>query len=368
MRVAILADPIDNQKAGIHHYTRELVSNLGKLKTDVEYFAITENKHQFIGNIQNICVINRKMPGYKAFRMFVLIPLLIRKLNVDIVVEPAHFGPFNLPRRVKRVTVIHDLTPILFPQYHLFHSSLLQRMFLGRILSKASLIIANSKYTVKDILKVYPNSKGKVSHIYLGKDEIFKPQINVKKVLDKYEIPHKYFLFVGTIEPRKNILALLKAFTILKDKSKAEYISLIIIGQKGWKCEDIFQSIDNHQYKNDIILPGYVDRDDLPAIYSGAIACVQPSYYEGFGMTVVEALSCGTPCIVSDISSLPEIGGEAVLLFDPKSPDQLYSQMKLILDDPQLSDSLKQKALKRSSNFDWNKHVVEFDKLMKKLL
>ncbi len=365
MRVAILADPIDNQKAGIHHYTRELVYNLGMLKTDVEYLVITEQQHQFSGSIKNICVKSWKMPGYKAFRIFVLIPWILRKLRVDIVVEPAHFGPFNLPRKVKRVTVIHDLTAILFPQYHLYHSSLLQKIFLKSILSKANHIITNSKYTSQDILKVYPNTKGKISHIYLGKDEIFKPQINVQEVHEKYGISKKYFLFVGTIEPRKNLVTLLNAFAILKDDINGNGISLVIIGQKGWKYAEVFESIENHKYKDDIILPGYINREDLPAIYTGATACVQPSFYEGFGMTVVEALSCGTPCIVSDVSSLPEIGGEAVLLFDPENPDQLFSQMKLILNEPKLLDDLKQKGLQRSSIFDWNKHVIEFDKLMK---
>ncbi len=153
MRVAILADPIDNQKAGIHYYTKELISHLGSVDGDIEYISISQHLHPEIRNIKQVVVNNHKrIPGYKAYRMFVKIPWMLRKLKADIVVEPAHFGPFNLPKTIKRVTVIHDLTPILFPQDHIFHSQLLQRIFLKSILNRAALIITNSRYTKDDVI------------------------------------------------------------------------------------------------------------------------------------------------------------------------------------------------------------------------
>lgn len=369
MRIAILADPIDNQKAGIHYYTRELLLHLGLIDSEIEYISISQQHHPEIQNIRQISVKPYGyIPGYKAYRMFVKIPLLLRKLGVDAVVEPAHFGPFNLPKKIKRVTVIHDLTPILFPEYHVYHSQLLQKIFLKSILRRAGMILTNSNYTRDDILKVYPFTAGRVHPIYLGKDAQFVPQSETEAVLQKYGIVQPYFLFVGTIEPRKNLEVLLQAFAQLKENYHHDNLSLVIVGQKGWKYKAVFDRIAQHPFKKDIKLPGYVERKEQPAFYSGAIACIQPSKYEGFGLPVVEAMSCGTPCIVSDISSLPEIGGEGVLRFDPENASELEQQMQQLLTKEELHKDLAAKALKRGAAFDWFSHAREFDRLMKQLI
>jgi len=165
MRIVILADPLDNQQAGIHSYTRNLISHLANADPGGKFFIIRRKKDSLFPVERQIIVKNYAFPGYAAFRMFVLIPYKLRKMKADVVVEPAHFGPFNLPDRIKRVTVIHDLTPILFPKLHRFHSQLLQRIFLTGILRRASLIITNSANTSKDLNEYYPPSAGKTVHL-----------------------------------------------------------------------------------------------------------------------------------------------------------------------------------------------------------
>ncbi len=368
MKVAIIADPIDNQKAGIHYYTKNLIENLGTIDSDIEYFAILQKPHPEIKNInQQVLKPRPYIPVYKACRIFYEIPVMLKKLNVDIAVEPAHFGPFNLPENIKKVTVIHDLTPILYPQYHVFHSQLLQRIFLKGLLKKADLIITNSEYTSRDVNKVYPFTKNKTEFIHLGKDEKINQTHETSDILNKYGIKTPYLLFVGTIEPRKNLDLLLKAFESIKNEGFPN-LKLVIVGQKGWKSRSFFQLLEKHPYRDNIILPGYVDRKDLSAIYSAAYAYIQASKYEGFGLPVVEAMSCGTPCIVSDVSSLPEIGGDTVLTFNCDSASDLESRIKDLLHNPEMRNELGKKSLQRSKQFSWEAHAKRFDQLMKKLI
>ncbi len=354
MRIAILADPVDEQYAGPHMYAKELIAALKETDSTIEFVFVHSKPNPFFDGTEHYVVpYPIKFGGYPSFRLFVLIPRLLRKLKVDAVWELAHFGPFNLPKSIKRITTIHDLTPILFPQWHTFLGSFLQKLFLPRILRQADMIISVSKATENDLYKVYPFTKGKVHTILLGKSEIFKPTKDIS-VLERYQITKPYFLRVGTLEPRKNTLALLEAYDQFRSTGPA--YQLVIVGKKGWKYESIVERIEQSPYKADIVQTSYVARDDLPALYSQAFALVFPSFYEGFGMPVLEAMACGTPCIVSNTSSLPEVGGDAVLYIDPQDPVTICQAMKSLVEDPQLYVRLQQTVLQRAALFSWSSY------------
>jgi glycosyltransferase involved in cell wall biosynthesis len=363
VRVAILADSLTNQRAGVHHYTKGLINALEQLDSEIEYIIITERKLEFINNFQQVVIRNYNFIGYRALRMFFIIPWIIRKLNVNLVVEPAHFGPFNLPKTVKRITIIHDLTPILFPHYHPFHSQILQRLFLKHILRKADYIVTNSKYTMQDIVKKYSFTKEKISFIYLGYDSIFSPQENNSEILSSYGIQNDFFLFVGTIEPRKNLNTLITAFSLYKDETQKE-TKLVIIGQIGWKSNELLMEINSNPLKDEIFILGYVPSEHMPAFYSAALVNIMPSFYEGFGMTILESFACGTPCIVSNVSSLPEVSGDASLTFDPNDAIDLKHKMRLITEDEKLLVDLKLKSLERAKYFSWKDHGRDFNQII----
>lgn len=368
MRIAILADPIDNQQAGIHYYTREFLTHLGKITTKNEYMAIRMSTAPQISGIENIVVRNYpKIPGYKAYRMFLSLPRKLSRMNVDAVVEPAHFGPFNLPSRIKRVTVIHDLTPIKYPHFHRFHSQLLQRVFLKGILKRANLIIANSRSTLNDVIQYLPSANDKTEYIYLGKDPIFKRTLNDELIEEKYDLHQPYCLYIGTIEPRKNLLTLLKAFEVLKQEHNST-LELVIGGQSGWKSKNFFMELDKHPFRKDIRLLGYIQREDMPSIYSHARVFIFPSLYEGFGMPVLEAMSCGTPCIVADNSSLPEVGGLASDTFDTKDFNSLAALIHRYENDHTYRDDRSSLAITQAKQFSWDNYAREFDLLMTNLL
>jgi glycosyltransferase involved in cell wall biosynthesis len=363
MRVAILADSLTNQRAGVHYYTKGLINSLEQLDSKIEYIIITERKQKYIKNCKQVVIRNYNFIAYRALRMFFIIPWMIRKLKVDLVVEPTHFGPFNLSKKVKRITIIHDLTPIFFPHYHPFLSQLLQRLFLKRILRKADYIVTNSKYTMSDIVKKYSFTKEKVSFIHLGYDSIFKPQENNKEVLSSYGIVNDFFLFVGTIEPRKNLGTLIRAFSLYKEETKKD-TKLVIIGQIGWRSNELLKEIDLHPLKDEIFILGYVPSKHLPAFYSAAQVTIMPSFYEGFGMTIVESFACGTPCIVSNISSLPEVGGDASLSFDPNDALDLKQKMRLITENEELLVNLRLKSLQRAKSFSWDDYANDFNQIV----
>ena len=365
MRIIILADPLDNQRAGIHYYTRNLIMALSDLDDKAEYFIIRQKRDDSFPAGRQLVVRNYCFPGYAALRMFFLIPRKIKKLNADVVVEPAHFGPFNLPGKIKRVTVIHDLTPILFPGLHRFHSQLLQRIFLKRILKRANLIITNSDNTARDVKDFLPAASDKTVNIYLGRDENIKYTDQVSE--PDLQLPGKqYFLFTGTIEPRKNLGSLLDAFTLFKDQSKSDHL-LVIAGQKGWKSKSFFTRLKDHRYRHDIVLTGFVPRQSMAYLYSQAIAFIFPSLYEGFGLPVVEAMSCGTPCLLSRTSSLPEVGGDAALYFDPDDPDELARLMLQIASKEELRSELSERSISQAERFSWKTHAHDFDNAVKML-
>ncbi|WP_339609052.1 glycosyltransferase family 1 protein [uncultured Planktosalinus sp.] len=325
LKIAIIADALDNQNAGVHVFTKEMIRAIIKTNTTHEILLIRQKKEPKIEGVKEIIVKTTKLPiGYASFRLFCIIPFILVRQKVDIVIEPAHFGPFNLPSSIKRVTVIHDLTPILFPEYHRFFSWFLQKLFLGKIIAKADLLIANSNYTKQDILKHYTNSKDKVVKIYPDSTLSNKNEHLPLKV--PFNFP--YFLTVGTIEPRKNHLLLLEAFEIFK-KNNPEY-KLIIAGAKGWKSNIIYEKISNHTFKDDIIFTGFVDNETLCSLYQNATAMIYPSKYEGFGFPVLESIRLGTIPILTNNSSLPEVGSKHAFYIQNEDPLELSKVMQQV--------------------------------------
>ncbi len=365
MKIAILADPVDNQLAGVHTFTREMILSLLRHDKENRYYLFRRRRNPSFPGARNVVVPKLGWTIlFPAMRLFYIFGRLAKRYRINVVIEPAHFGPFFMPRKVKRVTVIHDLTPLKFPEHHRFHSQLLQSLFLRHIMKRADLIITNSENSRLDIISYYPFTEDKVEKIYLGHDEIFRPDIN-PRVLEKYGITKSYFLFVSTLEPRKNLSLLLHAYQRFRVDSKTE-VALVIVGKRGWKCRRLYNEINKHPYRDDIILPGYVLLEDLPPLYSQALAFVYPSYYEGFGLPVLEAMACGAPCLVSNVSSLPEVAGSATLMFNPFDVADLTEQMQTVTMDVELRKELSAKGIQHASLFSWDKFALELIEVMRR--
>lgn len=354
MKIAIIADALDYQYAGIYYYTKELINALAKIDKKNEYLVVRSISEGDISeNVKELIIPTLSFPGAAPYRLFVTIPKRLVKEGVDIVVEPRHFGPFNLPKKIKRVTVIHDLSPLRFPQWHQFLSRKLQQLFLPSILKRADHIITNSEFTAQDVIEYFPFTDEKTSGIWLGKEDFFKP-IKNPAILAKHGITAPYLLHTGTIEPRKNLPFLIQAFEKIKRNQNTD-LQLVLVGKLGWKNEVLLQFINASPFQEDIKLLGYVQRDDLPALYTNAMIFTYPSHFEGFGLPVLEAMSCGTPTLVSNVSSLPEIIGDAGLTFQPNNQADFIKKVNLLLNDKALRDALSEKALIQSAKFSWEK-------------
>lgn len=363
MHIVFLADPIDTQQAGIHAYCLNGLKAILDHNTKHQITIIKQTPKNFHPKAKIKAIKNPLNTAYNPIRKFWSIPNAIRKLNPDVVVEMAHFGPFNLPKNIKRVTVIHDLIPIKFPKTHYSKSNLAHRILLPRILKQATRIITPSKAVEQDLHELYPCTSGKTQAIYLG-GEI--PATDTLSDLPNFIPSEPYFFHAGTFEPRKNHRTLLQAYQHYRDQG-GPVKKLLLAGEKGWKSNKIYKAIKNHPYRSEIINLGPLPQHKLIPLYSNAHAFIFPSLYEGFGLPLLEAMKCGAPCISAHNSSLIEVGGDGVLFFETEQSNDLAKKMRE-LDDAENRQQWKQRALEQSQKFSWEKHATEFLESLEKLL
>lgn len=365
MRIAILSDPVDSQLAGVHTFTKEMIKSLLRTDKRNSYYLFRRRKVPAFYGAKSIAVPKLEWTIlFPLLRLFYFFGRLAKRYKIDVVIEPAFFGPFFLPKGVKRVTVIHDLTPLKFPRHHRWFYHVIFNLFVKRILKNADLIITNSENSRQDIVRYFPFTEGKIEKIYLGNDVNFSPVTN-DKVLEEYNITKPYFLLVSTIEPRKNLQLLLDAYHRFRLETNHK-VDLVIVGKKGWKSGKMYKKLAKHPFKKDIIMPGYVPEENLPALYTGSLAFIYPSIYEGFGLPVLEAMACGAPCIVSNSSSLPEVTGKAALLFNPFDVNELSDQMQLLVARPDLRQELSSKAIEQANVFSWDNFANELLQILYK--
>ncbi len=280
----------------------------------------------------------------------IFLPLrLYMKRGIDIFFSPAHYAPRFCP--VPTVVTIHDLSYIYFPGDFLKKDLYQLRNWTRYSIHKAKKIIAVSKTTKNDIMKAYQIPEERVEVVYNG----YEKELRIKdlELRIKKHTKDPYILYVGTLQPRKNITTLIQAFA--KFKETYPEFKLIIAGKKGWLFESIFDLVSELGLNNDIYFSDYVTDQQLSFLYKNAFCFVLPSFYEGFGIPILEAMSFDCPVISSFASSLPEVGGDACLYFDPQSVDDLVEKIKQIKTDMKLRDELIQKGKKHVKEFSWKK-------------
>ena len=335
-KILFLADCLVTQKAGIHFYVKQFIKRCITQYPHNQYFILLPYSSEEIDVKEIIVPINNIIPFHFRWRSFLGIPAAVKKLSPDVVIEMAHFGPFRIPNSIKRITVIHDITPILFPEWHDRMSHIMHKLFLPKILKQADHIITNSYHTKADIVEYMDDTIDKITVSYPS----ILPSNEEEKIKTNYpEKNEKYLLTVGTIEPRKNYVTLLRAFDKLCTRNKD--IQLRIVGYKGWKAKPFFKLLDQSSFQDRIVVEGYTSEDRLLSLYKNATAFVFPSLYEGFGLPLLEAMSHGLPIICSDIPTSKEICADAALYFDKNSVDGLVTQLIKLLENSALYNEMQ---------------------------
>ncbi len=383
-----ILNPGFGENAGIGHYTYYLVNKLLELDKENQYILFFDNLlskdavEKMIGDKKNVEIRFFPFHKYKHYLPFVfshiLISATLEKEKLDLFHSPT--GSLPLSYKGKSIVTVHDLAiyqhPEWFPSNFLVGQKFSTKTIVPKSLKKAKKIIAVSRCTKRDIQKNFKIKGDKIKVIYEGVEFRDLParegetcgvisKICFDDLKAKYGLKDNYLFFIGTIEPRKNIEGIIKAFCnlIKDDKELREKYQLVLAGAKGWKHKGVFKVIEecskNFDGEKTIKYLGYVPAEDKYALLKNASCFVFPSLYEGFGLPVLEALSLGVPTITSKISSLPEIARDVAVLVDPNNTEKISEGMRKILANKKFRDELSRKGAERAKNFSWEKCARE---------
>lgn len=282
--------------------------------------------------------------------------------KVDAFFMPnINLGPVS--KKCKKIITFHDLSYEIYPEYF----SLKRRLWHKFINPKqqaeeAYKIIAVSEATKNDLLQLYNVPPEKIKVIYSGVNSQFYPigwnDVRLARIKKKYNLPDKFILYFGVIEPRKNISGLIKAFELARDAGLNDF-KLVIAGSRGWLYEEIIQTARESRYAKDIVFTGFIDSEDKIFVYNSAHLFIYPSFYEGFGFPPLEAMACGIPTITSNVSSLPEVVDNAAVMIDPYKVDELAEAIQLCAINKELRVQLVDKGLKQARKFNWENAAKE---------
>ncbi len=281
----------------------------------------------------------------------------------EMIFIPAHTIPLIHPDKV--VTTCHDVAFLRLPEAYDWPALQYHKFAIKFAIRHAAKIISVSEFTKNELVEFFKISPGRIAVVPNGYDseryKIIEDKEAVVKVLEKYKITEPYILYAGRMEEKKNTTGLVEAFGLLKKSSKFQVISykLVLVGQPGFGYEKVIKAIADNDLQNDVIMPGWVAREDLPYLMNGAALFVFPSLYEGFGIPILEAMACGTLVVASGIPALREVAGEAAYLVDPYSPENMAEGINRVLTDEHLREDLKIRGLERARQFSWERCAKE---------
>ncbi len=357
---------------GVEEYTEGLLSHLLYLAPNIKFRLFYNGFFKIKLNypwrkLANVEIKNFSIPNrlINTSSYFLNCPKIDKLLGgIDLFFSP-HFIFSPLSKGCPKVVTFHDLSFEHYPHFFSLKRKIWHRLVNPKKQAKtAEKIIAVSQSTKQDLINFYGIRPSKIKVIYSGIGEEFKTQnsklktqnhiLKVKTIKKKYNLPEKFILYFGTIEPRKNIIGLIKAFEQLKlaNLYKSD-LKLVIAGSPGWLYQDVFKTAQESKYKNDIIFTGFIEDKDKPYLYNLAEVFVYPSFFEGFGFPPLEAMACGLPVITSNTSSFPEIVGDSAIMVDPYKIDEISFALKEVLTDKNLREELIKRGLKQVKKFSW---------------
>lgn len=352
------------RRVGVSEYAYELLKEFSK-------YQISSTQYQVYLKAKP----NKDLPQvskswhYKVFgpsrlwtQLALPVRLFMRRRKPDVFFSPGHYAPRFSP--VPTVISIMDLAFFHFPDYFTKKDLTQLHSWTKYSVQNASAIITISQATKDDIIKLYGVPESKIHVIYPGikSASVLTPHVYpMQELQTKYSIRNNYLLFVGTLQPRKNIVRLVEAFAnvIKNDTAEKASLQLVIVGKKGWKYEEILDAPEKNGVTDKVKFLDFVNDEDLQLLYQHAQCFVFPSLYEGFGLPVLEAMKMNCPVITSNVSSLPEAGGDAALYVDPESISDIASKIEMVLGDKKIRSEMVAKGRDQLKKFSWEKAAKE---------
>ena len=373
MRIGVDYTSAVLQGAGIGRLTRCIFQALAEIDHENEYRLFAAMGRGQPSNLPTFQPSNLSTFHLKP------IPLSDRELNivwhrlrlplpVELITGPVdvfHSPDFTLPPvwRARTVLTVHDLSFLRVPECFTGALRRYLEQVVPRSVRRADQVIADSESTKRDLVELLGTPAGKVTVIYSGVEPRFRPiadQSTLEAVRRRYNLPERFILSVGTLQPRKNFITLIEAFSRLKLEDggwrlEDGGLKLVIVGGRGWLYEEIFSRVEALGLQGEVLFPGFVADEHLPVLYNLAEVFALPSLYEGFGLPPLEAMACGTPVVTSNASSLPEVVGDAGLMVEPMDVEGLAAAIGCVLEDGDLRREMVQRGLARAREFTWGR-------------
>lgn len=353
LNALLLSLSADYRGAGANSYIYHLLRHLDKMDGQYHYTAFLSDRRFATGG--RMALYFARWPAYGPVARImweqIVQPVILRQKRIDLVHGLAFVTPLLSP--CPTVVTIFDLSFLRFPESFRQANRTYLRLFTSLSARRARRVIAISEHTKRDVVHLLGIPAEKVEVIYCGVETNFypRPVAEVQAFRQQRGLPERFVLFVGTLEPRKNVRRLIEAYAQIRNLG----VKLVIVGGKGWLYDDIFASVERLGLSDEVLFAGYVPAEELPFWYNAAKLFVFPSLYEGFGLPPLEAMACGTPVISSDAASLPEVVGEAGLMVAPQDVDGLAEAMRQVLGDQGLREQLRERGLQQARQFSWEK-------------
>ena len=370
--VGVDATPLLGERSGVGNYSARLLAAQLKLASDRQYLLYSNRP---LDKLEPALAGAQQIPGYlprsRWLWMQMMLPGIINRTNPDI----CHFTNALAPLWVKKpyVLSIYDATLFLYSRYHPRTRLLAIRLMLPLVVRRAAAVITISQSARADLLKILNIPAEKIHIVYGAAPSHFERVTDLgelARIRQKHALPEQFLLYVGTLEPRKNLNRLVRAFGRLKTQGNPH--KLVLAGPWGWSMNGFHQQIEELGLKDSVQMLGYIPAEDLPALYSLATLFVFPSLYEGFGLPPLEAMACGTPVLSSKNSSLEEICGDAAHLVDPLNEESLFEGLRQVLADSNLRQEMGAFGRNRAKEFSWERAAREttavYDKVLTSLV
>lgn len=369
MRIAVTAIFLQKDRLdGQGHYAGEMLGRLATKHPEHEFIFLFDrpydNEFIFSKNITPVVVGPATRHAFAAKYWYdVKAPLALRKFKPDCWLQP--FGFCSLSSSIPQVLIVPDLAFLHHPGFFAWHQRWFYKTFTGRFLRKAAAVVTLSEFSKEDINARYPISAQKISVIPGAAGEIFRPMDWQEKqdVKTTHAGGTEYFLCTGGFHPRKNLLNLLRAFSLFK-KWQHSNMKLLIAGRFTGQYEALLEKLKTYKYRNDVILTGCLPHAELAKLTAGAYALVYPSWFEGFGLPIAEAMRAGVPVITSDTSAMPETGGEAALYAAPADADAIAKHMLRLYRDETFRSRLVDTGTAQAERFNWDRSAAALWELM----